>query len=132
MRLHHICIQTDRYEESLKFYKEVLGFTLIKETPGFHSRAFNTWLKQDDWMIELQTKRANEKLIAFNNRNKGIVHLSMLVDDIEAEYLRIKSLGCNSFKTKTGQDIYEVENSKLFKLVAPEGTIIEIRDQVEI
>ncbi|MBN2222111.1 MAG: VOC family protein, partial [Vallitaleaceae bacterium] len=32
MRLHHICIQTNQYEESKKFYMEVLGFTLLKET----------------------------------------------------------------------------------------------------
>jgi len=132
MRLHHICIQTDRYQESLRFYTNVLGFKLIKETPGFHTRLFNSWLELDDLMIELQTNKVNEELIDYDKRNKGIVHFAMSVDDIESEYLRIKNHGFNSFLTKSGQDIYEVENGKLFKIVAPEGTIIEIRDQVEI
>lgn len=48
----------------------------------FQKRLFNSWLKQEDLMIELQTNRVNEKLTNFDKRNKGIVHLSMLVDDI--------------------------------------------------
>jgi glyoxylase I family protein len=46
--------------------------------------------------------------------------------------MRIKNLGFNIFNSKGGKDIYKVENGKLFKIVAPEGTIIEIRDQAEI
>lgn len=36
------------------------------------------------------------------------------------------------FKKKDGKIIYQVENSKLVKLIAPEGTIIEIRDKIEL
>ncbi len=132
MKLHHICIQTDRYKESVKFYTEIMGFSLIKETPGFQKRVFNSWLKQDDLMIELQTNRVNEKLYNFDKKNKGIVHLAMIVEDLEVEYLRIKQLGFDGFKTKSDQAIYEVEGGKLFKIVAPEGTIIEMREQMEI
>ncbi len=30
MKIHHICIQTNTYEESKKFYMYILGFKLIK------------------------------------------------------------------------------------------------------
>ena len=48
--------------------------------------------------------------------------------DIEKEFRRIKSLGYENFKLKNGQVVYEVEGEKLFKIKAPEGTEIEIRD----
>lgn len=132
MKLHHICIQTDSYEESLKFYNDILGFTLIKETAPFHKRFYNSWLQQDSFMIELQTNKLDEALVDFNKSNKGIVHFALFVDDIETEYIRLKNLGFDRFKSKHGQDIYQVEGGKLFKIIAPEGTIIEIRNQAHL
>ena len=32
MLFHHICVQTPCYEESIKFYTEILGFEVIKES----------------------------------------------------------------------------------------------------
>jgi glyoxylase I family protein len=61
-RLHHICIQSDKYEESVKFYTDILGFDLVKETKNFHGRLFNSWLQQGELMIELQTNKGNEPL----------------------------------------------------------------------
>lgn len=130
--LHHLCIQTDRYEESVKFYCDILGFEIIKESPNFHGRFYNSWLQQGDMRIELQTNRPEEELINFNGSNKGIIHFCLLVDDIYAEYSRIKALGFNNFKAKNGGDVYTVENGKLMKLIAPEGTIVEIRDQADL
>lgn len=60
--LHHICIQTEKYYESLDFYTKILGFEIIKETKNFHSRDFNTWLKFGSFMIELQTSKKGYKL----------------------------------------------------------------------
>ena len=132
MMLHHICIQTDCYDESIKFYEEILGFEMVKETKGFHGRHFNSWIKRDNFMIELQTNKVDEDLIDYNKRSKGIAHVAFMVDDIEYEYERIKTLGYNTFIRKKDQDIYEVEGGKLFKILAPEGTIIEVRDQKNI
>lgn len=77
----------------------------------------------------IQTIKIGEDLIDFNKNSKGIVH-SVL--DIEKEYNRIKDLGYNDFIKKADHDIYTVEGSKLFKIIAPEGTIIEVRDKIEI
>ena len=51
-----------------------------------------------------------------------------LVDNVDKEYERIINLGYNNFKVKNGEVIYNVEGGKLFKVKAPEGTEIEIRD----
>lgn len=126
--MHHVCIQTDKYDESLDFYRRILGFEIVSETSNFHCRAFNTWLKLGEFMIELQTAKNGDTLNKWSNLNEGIVHMCFLVDNIEEEYNRIKSLGYEKFKVKNGKVIYDVEGGKLLKIKAPEGTEIEIRD----
>lgn len=130
--LHHVCIQTEKYQESLNFYTKILGFELVKETANFHKRDFNTWLRLGDFMIELQTPKKGDKLNNWSSLNEGIVHMCFLVDNVQEEYEKIKNLGYNSFKIKNGQEIYKVEDGYLFKIKAPEGTEIEIRDDAEL
>lgn len=130
-RLHHLCIQTDCYEASLEFYCKMFDFKVIKESKDFHNRYYNTWLAYDDLMIELQTNKKGEALIEYASNNKGLVHFCFYVDDLEGEYNKMKSLGCR-FKSKNGEDIYVVEGGKLLKVIAPEGTIIELRDNPEL
>ena len=88
--IHHVCIQTEKYQESLDFYTKILGFDILSETPNFHTRAFNTWLKLDNFMIELQTAKSGDTLNPWSNINEGIVHMCFLVDNIEEEYKKIK------------------------------------------
>lgn len=126
--MHHVCIQTSNYEESLKFYRDIMEFEVISETKGFHGRDFNTWLRLGDFMIELQTAKSIDVLNKWSPLNEGIVHMCFLVDSVDKEYERIIKLGYNNFKVKNGEVIYNVEGGKLFKVKAPEGTEIEIRD----
>lgn len=126
--IHHVCIQTEIYNASLEFYTKILGFELVKETPNFHNRDFNTWLRLGSFMIELQTGKNGDKLNNWSSSNKGIVHICFLVDNVQEEFDRIKKLGYTNFKIKNGEEIYKVEDGHLFKLKAPEGTEIEIRD----
>ncbi len=126
--LHHLCIQTDSYVASLDFYCRIFGFEVVKETPNFHKRHYNTWLKYGSLMIELQTNKAGEELRAYSGNNKGLVHFCFSVDNVDQEYDRIRKLGYSNFKIKNGQPVYSVEGGKLLKVIAPEGTIIEIRD----
>ncbi|MCR8964649.1 VOC family protein [Brevibacillus halotolerans] len=125
--VHHICIQTNTYKESLRFYQEALGFELIQETPHFHQRDFNTWLRLDSFYIELQTGKTGELLDPPNANTQGLVHLCLWVENLDTELQRMKHLGYR-LKMKDGQEIYTVENGRLLKLLAPEGTIVELRD----
>lgn len=125
MKIHHICIQTNTYEESKKFYMDILGFKLVKETPNFHGRDYNTWLDLNGFMIELQTGK--NILDKYNKESEGIVHFALYEDDIDEFVSKIKDNKEIKFKKKDGKIIYQVENSKLVKLIAPEGTIVEIK-----
>ncbi|MDR0270813.1 VOC family protein [Paenibacillus sp.] len=125
--VHHICIQTNQYNESLSFYRDVLGFELINESPNFHGRHYNSWLRLGSFCIELQTGKIGETLRGADSNTEGIMHLCLWVEDLIQEAQKVKQLGYN-FILKNNQEIYEVENGRLCKLVAPEGTIIELRD----
>lgn len=126
--VHHVCIQTDKYKESLDFYTRILGFEIVSETENFHNREYNTWLKSGNFMIELQTPKSDDKFNKWSSLNEGPVHIGFLVENVEQEYKRIKILGYNNFKIKNGKVVYKVEGEYLFKIKAPEGTEIEIRD----
>lgn len=127
--IHHVCIQTEKYKESLEFYTNILGFEIVTETPNFHGRDFNTWLRLGTFMIELQTPKSGERLKDWSSLNEGIVHMCFLVDDVQEEFERIKKLGYSNFKLKNGLEIYKVVDGYLFKIIAPEGTEIEMRDE---
>lgn len=131
---HHVCIETASYERSLGFYRDVLGFGVVRETRGFHGRDFNTWLRNGDILIELQTPKKTFPLflrfpVLRGPGTGGIDHICFLVDDIEAETSRILEAGHSSFKRKDGGIIYRVSGVALCKVVAPEGTVIELREQ---
>ena len=118
----------EHYNESLEFYTKILGFEIMQETKDFHNRDFNTWLKLGEFMIELQTGKKEENLYSWSEANEGIVHMCFLVENVQEEFNRIRELGYNKFKIKNGEMIYKVKNWCLFKVKAPEGTEIEMRD----
>jgi glyoxylase I family protein len=125
--VHHVCIQTNSYLETLKFYTEGLGFKLVQESPNFHGRDFNTWIQLGDFYIELQTGKTNELLSDANTNSQGLAHFCIWVEDLNAEVNRLRNLGVE-FLMKNGEYIYQVENGSLCKVKAPEGTIVELRD----
>lgn len=129
-QIHHICIQTPDYAASKSFY-ETLGFELVQESPNFHTRDFNSWLKLGDFYIELQTAKIDETLQDYSKHAAGPVHFALYVDDLKAEVARLEQLGV-TFLPKHGGNIYFVVDGHLSKLKAPEGTIIELRDTFEI
>lgn len=132
MYIHHICIQTNKYNQSLGFYKEILGFEIVQETKGFNNREYNTWLNLNGFMIELQTGKNSENLENNNFNSEGIVHFCLYTDNFNLIFNKINRLNKSLFKTKNGNKIYNVGDNRLFKLKAPEGTIIEIRDSRSI
>ena len=129
--MHHICIQTSNYAQSKAFYCDLLGFECIKETAPFHERAVNGWLTLPAGgpMIELQTAKEGETLQPWSPRQAGPVHLALLVDNVQETYERLRAANWQAFKRKPdGKEVYLVENSWLCKVIAPEGTEIELRD----
>jgi len=126
--VHHICIETDRYEESLEFFRVILGFEIVKEIKGFHGRAYNTWLKNEGIEIELQTTKGDALERMAPAGCPGIAHVCFSVDDLKGHVKEMLAKGYNRFREKAGEIIYVVEGKALCKVIAPEGTVIELRE----
>ncbi|MGM0213490.1 VOC family protein [Enterococcus sp. AZ109] len=123
MFVHHVCIQTNTYQESLAFYQN-LGFELVRESSNFHGRSFNTWLVLSNFYIELQTGK--ETLYTHDPKTaEGLAHFCLWVENLPA-YLNEKNFPDELYLKK--EKVYTVENGQLTKLHAPEGTIVEIRN----
>ena len=76
--------------------------------------------------VILETARG-ETIDKINGLNLGADDYIPKPFEIE-EYKRIRSLGYDNFKVKNGEVVYKVLGKSLFKIKAPEGTEIEIRD----
>ncbi|MGL1893092.1 MAG: VOC family protein [Spirochaetaceae bacterium] len=131
-KIHHICIQTNNYRESLNFYTEVLGFKIIEETTNFHGREYNTWLELNSFKIELQTGKGSLILDVMKKESEGIVHFCLFSSEFIKDYKNLKKNELTIFIKKNGSDIYDVNGKQLFKIAAPEGTIVEVRDTLEL
>jgi glyoxylase I family protein len=125
--VHHLCIQTNSYLETIEFYTKGLGFEIVQESPNFNGREYNTWLKLGAFYIELQTGKQHEILTQVNSNSEGLVHFCIWVENLEYEVERLQRMKCN-FIRKNEEIIYHVENGDLCKIIAPEGTIIELRN----
>ena len=124
---HHVCVQTDDYDASLDFYTRVLGFAVAKESRGFHGRAFNTWLRAGALYIELRTPKAGTRFRAWDKLTCGPAHVCLLVEDLEEAYRAIRAAGHARFKERNGEALYVVEGQALLKVIAPEGTLVELK-----
>lgn len=132
MNIHHICIQTNNYNDSIDFYTKLLNFEILDESKNFNNREYNTWLDLNGFMIELQTGKKSKKLNDVDNNSEGIVHFCLYSSEFNEDFNRLKNIENVNFKLKEGNKIYNVGSNKLFKLIAPEGTVIEIRDSKSI
>ncbi len=126
--IHHICIETDRYRESIDFYCSLLGFSIIEETKNFHGREFNTWIRKNDIIIELQTPKEGKTAEKSISDNTGLVHVCFAVDNLLETINMLVEKGFNSFRKKGDDIIYSVKGGELAKIIAPEGTVIELRE----
>jgi glyoxylase I family protein len=88
--IHHIAILTDDYEKSKRFYTEVLGFEVIRET----YRA-----ERQSWKLDLAIAGVYQiELFSFPDfrergsypEAKGLRHLAFAVADVEAAAAELK------------------------------------------
>lgn len=133
LRFHHACIETNDYDATIDFYVRLLSFTVEQETAGFHGRAYNSWLRSGDVRLEIQTPKGDAVAPSAASGAGaadaiGLRHLCFMVEDLDASLSRLESGGWTRFAEKGGKRIYEVEGGRLLKVVAPEGTIIELRE----
>ena len=82
--IHHVAILTDDFEKSKKFYTEILGFTVLKETYREERKSYKLDLAiSGHYQIELFSFPEFKERQSFPEA-KGLRHLAFAVEDIEA------------------------------------------------
>lgn len=121
-RIHHVAILTDRYEESKKFYTEILGFTIVAEIYRRERDSYKLDLALDgNYCIELFS------FPDFRERNsypesKGLRHLAFAVDEVEPwiEFLKSRGVAVEGVRTD------DTTNRKFTFFYDPNGQPLEL------
>jgi len=91
--IHHIAILTDDYEKSKRFYTELLGFAVIRETYRAERRSYKLDLAvAGEYRIELFSFPDFRERGSYPEA-KGLRHLAFAVDDVESSAAELKAKG---------------------------------------
>ena len=123
--IHHIAILTDHYEESKRFYTEVLGFDIIRETYREERQSYKL-----DLAIAGHNQIELFSFPEFRERGsypeaKGLRHLAFAVDDVEvaASELREKHVPVEPVR------VDELTNKKFVFFTDPNGQPLELYEK---
>jgi len=120
---HHFAVKTTDIERSAQFYRDVLGMR-EKMRLSFDDGSYLIMLALGETSVELfggaKPKDPNE-----DRGEVGYVHLALTVDDVDAEYERIKGLGYSFYiEPKT------FENLRVAFFRDPDGIPIELLQEL--
>ena len=121
MRIHHVALIVSDYEQSKRFYTEVLGLRILAE----HYRA-----ERDSWKLDLGIGGEYVlELFSFPNPPPrptrpeacGLRHLAFAVGDVAAEQRRLLRIGvaCEAIR------LDEYTGKPFFFMADPDGLPIE-------
>lgn len=120
--IHHIAILTDRYEESKKFYTDILGFSILNETYRKERDSYKLDLAiEDKYCIELFSFPDYRERNSFPE-SKGLRHLAFAVDDVSEwiVFLRSKNVQVQDVR------IDEITDKKFTFFYDPNGQPLEL------
>lgn len=124
-KIHHVAILTDRYEESKRFYTDLLGFTIINETYREQRDSYKLDLAiNGQYCIELFSFPEYKERNTFPE-SKGLRHLAFAVDDVEKwiDFLRSKSVNVQDVR------IDEITLKKFTFFYDPNGQPLELYEE---
>ncbi|QEC67260.1 VOC family protein [Panacibacter ginsenosidivorans] len=123
--IHHVAILTDNYEQSKKFYTEILGFEIIAETYRAERNSYKLDLAINGlYQIELFSFPDYRERGSYPE-SKGLRHLAFAVDDVEASTAFLKS------KNVDVQDVRidELTGKKFVFFIDPNGQPLELYEE---
>jgi len=104
MKVHHIAITVSNLDESIKFYSDILGFEVAKRFEREDMGAKATFIKLDNFQIELwQFEDMKENFNLLNDiKVKGIRHIAFEVDNLNKTITELKKKGLEFSEPKLG------------------------------
>ena len=92
-KIHHVAIIGSDYEKSKRFYVEVLGFKIVKETYREERNSYKLDLEiNGDYQIELFSFKNPPKRVT-NPEARGLRHLAFEVKNIDEEVKKLADMG---------------------------------------
>lgn len=90
---HHIAVQARDLDESLAFYRDVLGMTQVSEF-GTPERKIILLDMGDGSHMELFQPQANTPAPGESAANDPVIHFALTTTDIHAAVERVRAAGC--------------------------------------
>jgi glyoxylase I family protein len=123
--IHHIAILTDDYEQSKRFYTEVLGFEVIRETYRAERQSYKLDLAiAGHYQVELFSFPEFRERGSYPEA-KGLRHLAFAVDDVEAAAAELKAQNISVEPVR----IDELTNKKFVFFTDPNGQPLELYEK---
>ncbi len=91
--IHHVALKTTDLERMAEFYQQALGFKRGMRL-DLQDGAYLVQMDLNGVLVELF---GGGKVRAEDNEAVGYTHLALTVDDVDAEYARLKGLGCQFY-----------------------------------
>ena len=120
--IHHVAVLTDNYEVSKKFYTEVLGFEIIKETYRAERQSYKLDLAINGaYQIELFSFPDYRERASYPEA-KGLRHMAFTVDDVEAAAAFLKEKNVNVQEVR----VDEITGKRFVFFYDPNGQPLEL------
>jgi len=120
--IHHIAIIAGDYERSKRFYTEVLGFTIIKETFRKERNSYKLDLAINGlYAIELFSFPNNRERASYPE-SKGLRHLAFAVDNLAMAVSELMAHGVEVQSIRTD----EITNKQYCFFYDPNGQPLEL------
>lgn len=117
-KINHVGISVTNFDESLKFYTQVMGFKEAYRFPSQNGQPSTTFLQVNrDTFIEMAPA---------NGRPAGLTHIGLYSDDAQASVMQFRAAGATMVADARPS---ENSGSKLSNVTAPDAIRIEINEQ---
>ena len=116
-RVNHVGISVTNFEESLKFYTQVMGFKEAYRFPSPDGKPSTTFLQVSrDTFIEMAPA---------NGKPAGLTHIGLYSEDAQASVLQFRQAGTTVADSRPSEN----SGSRLSNVTGPDAIRIEINEQ---
>lgn len=133
LKPHHCGISVPDLEASIRWYCDMLGFSVVKRSTLDHIPAKIAFLKHGDFSIELfevpgaSPLPEDRRIPDEDLRTHGIKHLALAVEDTQKTIRELKERGVD-----VAMDVTEVEQLSIAFIRDNTGNLIELFQQPDL